>query len=47
LYKLEGQEAPVVSHRVDFMTSALQLKVEHACQAAAMNWRALYKNAGS
>jgi len=47
LYRLEGQEKPIIQSRVKFETNSLQLKIAYAAVAAPMDWRGLYKNAGN
>ncbi len=47
LYRLDGRENPVVSSRINFNTSSLEIKIEHACVAAPMEYRSLFKNAGN
>lgn len=46
-YRLEGQEQPSVQTQMDFATSSMKLKVEHAFAAAPMDWRGIVKNAGA
>jgi HK97 family phage prohead protease len=45
-YRLQGNEQPVISSRVDFNTNSLQLKIEHSFAAAPMDFRNIVKNAG-
>lgn len=47
LFRLEGQEQPKISSRVNFNTSSVELKIEYALAAAPMDWRGLFKNAGN
>lgn len=46
-YRLEGQEQPSVQTMIDFNTSSMKLKVEHAFAAAPMDWRGIVRNAGA
>jgi phage head maturation protease len=44
LYRLEGQESPIVSTRNKWESGAFEIKVEHAAVAKATDYRGLFQN---
>jgi hypothetical protein len=47
LVRLEGEEKPRVESRVNFETESVELKVAHAANAFAADFRGLVKNANA
>lgn len=47
IFRLEGQESPVIQTRQNWETNAFQFKVAHAVTASPMDWRGLVKNVGA
>lgn len=47
LFKLTGQEEPIISTRENWNDSSIEFKVEHTVDASAMDFRGLYYNPGA
>lgn len=47
LYRVAGQESPIIESRIHWETNSLQLKVAYNVVAAPMDYRGLFKNAGN